>query len=110
MSQRTSLGESTGWVHSTLADDPDFADILPLFIDELPGIRAVVNDAARSNDFDSLRREAHKLRGSAGGYGFSGLSTLAGKLEDSCKNSAEDETMVLRNVNELLDYLDRVRI
>lgn len=110
MSERANLGESTGWVYSTLAGDPDYEDILPIFIEELPGIRAALSESIRSNDIDNLRREAHKLRGSAGGYGFSRLSVLAGNLEDSCKNSPEDATMILRNVNELLDYLDRVRI
>ncbi|MBS0203991.1 MAG: Hpt domain-containing protein [Planctomycetes bacterium] len=96
-------------VYSSLRDEPDFAELLPFFVDELPEKQTVLSQLAQSNDFESLRREAHKLRGSAGGYGFQGLSDLAGKLEESCKNSVRDEAAILQSVDELLDYLGRVR-
>lgn len=102
-------GEMTNLIYSSLRDDEDFAEMLPYFVGELPQKHLLLNDLAQSKDIDNLRREAHKLRGSAGGYGFSGLSDLAGRLEDSCKNAPLDETAILRNLDELLDHLARVR-
>lgn len=102
-------GEMSNLIYSSLRDDADFAEMLPYFVGELPEKQSLLNDLARSKDVENLRREAHKLRGSAGGYGFSGLSDLAGRLEDSCKNAPLDESAILRNLDELLDHLARVR-
>lgn len=101
---------SADWVYSSLRDEPDFAEILPFFVDEVPGKCTVLRELGTANDFESLRREAHKLRGSAGGYGFQRVSDLAGRLEDSCKNTVRDHATILRNLDELLDHLEKVRV
>lgn len=110
MMQAESHDRAGDWIYSSFRVDPDFADLLPFYVDELPGKRVVLRGLADANDFDGLRREAHNLRGSAGGYGFQGLSDLAGQLEDSCKITPRDETTILRNLDEILDYLERVRV
>lgn len=96
-------------IYSSFADDPDMAEMLPFFVDGLVEMRSGIKDFADLKDFEGVRREAHKIRGSAGGYGFQGLSELAGRLEESCKNSPRDEAMILRTVDEILDYLVKVR-
>lgn len=103
-------GDKTAWIYSSLRGDADFAELLPYFVDELPQKQILLNEFAKSNDMENLRREAHKLRGSAGGYGFHELSHLAGDLEESCKKAPLDEAAILRNLNDLLDHLRRVRI
>ena len=77
--------ETSGWIYSSMRDEAGFAEILPFFVDELPEKRTILRELRIADDYENLRREAHKLRGSAGGYGFQTLSTLAGQLEDSCK-------------------------
>lgn len=99
----------TDVIYSSFADDPDFADILPFFVDGLPEMRAGIRQFAQAGDFENVRSEAHKLKGSAGGYGFQSLSELASRLEESCKISPRDEAMILRTVDEILDYLGKVR-
>jgi HPt (histidine-containing phosphotransfer) domain-containing protein len=96
-------------IYSSYADDPDMAEMLPFFVDGLAEIRSGLRTLADAKDFEGVRREAHKVRGTAGGYGFQGLSDLAGRLEESCKNSPRDEAMILRTVDEILDYLVKVR-
>ena len=93
-----------------MRDDADFAEILQFFVDELAEKGNLLRGLGGANDFDALRCEAHKLRGSAGGYGFQTLSELAGRLEDSCKDAMRDESTILRNLDELLDHLGRVRM
>ncbi len=102
--------ETAELVYSTYRGDADYADILPFFVDEIPEKQAVLRQFGARSDFESLRREAHKLRGSAGGYGFQGVSDLAGQLEESCKNMVRDEASILRTLDQLLDYLGKVRI
>lgn len=97
-------------IFSSLAGDPDFAEILPFFIDELPSKIAELSELGDRNDFESIRREAHKLKGSAGGYGFQGLTALASQLEESCKNAPRNEAAILQILDELLDHLQRVKI
>lgn len=101
--------ETREWIYSSLRDEADFAEILPFFVDELPDKLNTLRAFASADDHENLRREAHKLRGSAGGYGFQTLSELAGRLEDSCQNVPRDESTILRNLDELLDHLARVR-
>lgn len=101
--------ETSDWIYSSMRDEAGFAEILPFFVDELPDKQINLRELGIADDYENLRREAHKLRGSAGGYGFQTLSTLAGQLEDSCKNAPRDESTILRNLNELLDHLARVR-
>ena len=110
MVQAEACEKTADWVYSSLRGEADFAEILPFFVDELPEKRSLLRSLGGAHDFDNLQREAHKLRGSAGGYGFQGVSNLAGELEDSCKNPRRDETSILRNLDELLDHLDRVRV
>ena len=102
-------GNQTVWIYSSLRGDRDFAEILPFFVDELPQKQALLKELVSSKDMENLRREAHKLRGSAGGYGFQELSDLAGNLEESCQNIPSNEAAILRNLNDLLDHLQRVR-
>lgn len=108
--QGEAQGAMEGWIYSSFRGEPDMEEILPFFVDELSGTQAALSQFAQTRDIDNLRKEAHKLRGSAGGYGFQGLSDLAGRLEDSCKISTRDESMILRNVDELLDHLSKVRL
>ncbi len=110
MAQAETRGEATSWIYSSLRGEADFAEILPFFVDELPEKRGILQGLAEAFDFDNLQREAHKLRGSAGGYGFQEVSDLAGRLEDSCKIPMRDRSSILQNLDELLDHLERVRV
>lgn len=97
-------------VHSSWQNDPDYADLLPLFVDDLPSMRRTMLEFAKVCDFENVKREAHKLRGTAGGYGYHGLSQLAGELEDTCKTSARDATAILQDLDRLIEYIERVRV
>ncbi len=96
-------------VYSSWQHDPDYADLLPLFVEELPAMRRTLLEFAKVCDFENVKREAHKLRGSAGGYGYLELSELAGQLEDTCKTAARDSTAILQDLDQLIGYIERVR-
>lgn len=96
-------------VYSMWHNDPDYAELLPIFVDELPSMRRTLLEFAKVCDFENVKREAHKLRGTAGGYGYQGLSQLAGQLEDTCKTSARDSSAILQDLDRLIGYIERVR-
>ena len=100
---------TTDYIFSSWQNDSDYADLLPLFVDELPSMRRTLLEFAKVCDFENVKREAHKLRGTAGGYGYPGLSQLAGQLEDTCKTSARDSNAILQDLDQLIGYIERVR-
>lgn len=84
-----------GPVVSTLADDPDFAELLEQFVQEMPARAQAIEDAWRTRDGRTLRRLAHQLRGSAGGHGFAGLGQVAGEVEDALASDGTPGSDVL---------------
>ncbi|HYE57873.1 MAG TPA: Hpt domain-containing protein [Rhodothermales bacterium] len=64
------------------AQDTAFVvDVLQDFLAELPGILRSLSDALERQDFDTLRRGAHKLRSSAYALGGIGIAETAAPLE-----------------------------
>ncbi len=91
---------------SDMADDPDIAEILDAFIDELPHRVAKLKQALAQADLASLRAMAHQLKGSGGGYGFTVISQAAARLESSIKAQADlDE--VRMQVEQLTELCNR---
>jgi HPt (histidine-containing phosphotransfer) domain-containing protein len=74
-------------LRSSLAGDPDMAELVDMFLEELPQRLTVLTTAVDAGDIETLRRLAHQLKGAAGGYGFgdasqSQLSSMAGSIAD----------------------------
>jgi HPt (histidine-containing phosphotransfer) domain-containing protein len=68
-------------VVSKYANDPDMAELVELFVAELPTRVKAMQDALDRRQVDSLKRSAHQLKGAGGGYGFASIGAAAGKLE-----------------------------
>ena len=91
-----------------MGGDPDLGDIVAMFVDEIPARVSALSALLADGDWEDLRRAAHQLKGSAGSYGFEGISPLAGKVEDTIR-SGEPEEAIRAAVDELLDLCSRVR-
>lgn len=77
-------------LRSELLGDPDMAELLVMFLDELgPRIRSM-EDAWRANDGDTLKRVAHQLKGAAGGYGYPTITEAAFRLESRLAKKKAD--------------------
>ncbi len=95
-------------IFSPLACDPDLAEIVALFVDEMPGRIHRLHRLLESGEWEELRRAAHQLKGSAGSHGFEPVSLAAGELESALKSgAAEPETR--RFVERLADICRSVR-
>jgi len=70
-------------IYSEFANDPDFRELLTEFVSNMPDRIQAILEAERTGDRDALRRYVHQLKGSCGGYGFSGLTDDASVLERS---------------------------
>ena len=68
-------------LHSEFEMDPDLRDLVVLFVDELDDRITSIKGALEDDDHATLRRLAHQLKGSAGGYGFDPIGDAAARLE-----------------------------
>ena len=97
-----------GPIYSTFADDPDFGDLLEMFVETIPEKRQSIQEAFATGDLCGVRTQAHQLKGAGGGYGFGGLTGVAAELEDAC--AASDIEHVRPAFDRLLNYLDRLSV
>jgi signal transduction histidine kinase/CheY-like chemotaxis protein/HPt (histidine-containing phosphotransfer) domain-containing protein len=80
--------ETPAVLRSSLADDPEFSDLLPLFVKSLEETIEQMEDALSLGDLATLARLAHYLKGSAGSYGFPEITEAAIALEAALKAGA----------------------
>lgn len=73
---------------SEFADDPDMAELVVLFVREMPERVRAIQGAWRGRSLGELRVLAHQLRGSCAGYGFPAIGLAAGKIEDTLRSGA----------------------
>lgn len=96
-------------LYSSLASDPDLADIVALFVEEMPDRIATFLQHCESGDRESLRRAAHQLKGAAGSYGFDPISSVAGRLEGALRAGAAEER-IHEGVTELVEMCRACRV
>jgi len=97
---------------STLSCDPDMAELVQFFVEEMSDRVSVIHAAVQANDLAQLRIVAHQLKGAATGYGFAPISSCAATLEqqidaaDPCASIDE----LRGEVDELVDLCRRVAV
>jgi HPt (histidine-containing phosphotransfer) domain-containing protein len=97
-------------IYSQLADDPDMAELIDLFVGELPKRIATLSEAWRTREFQSLQRLAHQLKGSCAGYGFPSIGTAAAKVEETIRSKPIEEIKLDElnaGLKELIDLCHR---
>ncbi len=103
-----SCAETGQTLFSTLAEDPDLAEIVEMFVDEMPDRVENILNCLQSEDWDGLRRASHQLKGAAGSYGFPTITPCAGVLESAVRQTLpEDE--IRKAVDELVSMCRNVR-
>ena len=95
-------------IYSQLACDPEIADIVDMFVSEIPGRVEKMLRQLNEKNWDELQRTAHQLKGSAGSYGFEPLSPSAHRVEQAIRNGEPEET-IRQCVVELIDLCGQVR-
>jgi len=95
-------------VYSTL-QRAEFADLLALFVSELPLRMSVIEQLMAAQDREGLCRAAHQLKSAAGSYGYGDLSLYAGRVEALCRNRSTQQDDLERAVDELSEFASRVR-
>src|SRR3954471_8294458 len=69
-------------LRSELSGDPEMAELIRLFLNELPKRVESLTQAWRAREFQTVQRLAHQLKGSSAGYGFPAIGSAAARIED----------------------------
>jgi len=73
-----------------LLEDPDFSPLVRRFLSKLPKTLEELQVAIERSDWSAVSEFAHVVKGSAGNFGYSELTTLAGQLETLVKQDDMD--------------------
>jgi HPt (histidine-containing phosphotransfer) domain-containing protein len=88
--------------------DKTIADLIPGYLDNRKKEIGVLKNALEQEDFDTIKKLGHKLKGSGGGYGFDAISRMGQTLEISAKNKKNQK--IKDTINELIEYLENISI
>lgn len=91
-----------------VAVDPEFADLVPRFLENARADAAAMGDAHARGDLASLAATAHRLVGAGASFGFAPLSEHARRAEAAAKSS--DAAGAAAAVAELRSYLEKVKV
>jgi HPt (histidine-containing phosphotransfer) domain-containing protein len=95
-------------IHSSLGEDPDFSELVELYVAEMPARIERFKELFRLGQYYELNRLAHQLKGSAGGYGFDEITPAAARVEHAA-TSEPDLIELEAALCDLLDLCSRVR-
>lgn len=94
--------------YSQLAADADLAELVELFVGELPGRLRQISDAAAVGDLETVGRIAHQLKGAGGSHGFPQIGPPALKLEQAARET-KSPPAIFAVLEELTEVCDRLR-
>ncbi len=93
-------------IYSSLATDPDFADLVHDFVNAIPAKCKMIEQHIAMGELNHLQRIVHQLRGACGGYGFPILTEAASVIDESFKAGSTIEGVKPR-LEEFLALLKR---
>jgi signal transduction histidine kinase/CheY-like chemotaxis protein/HPt (histidine-containing phosphotransfer) domain-containing protein len=100
--------QSPGGIESEFANDPDMKDLVDEYVQRLPVEVAKMTSLLNSGEIESLRRVAHQLKGSGGGYGFNQITSLAAVADHSIKDGAPIEKLK-SEIDSLIEHIRAIR-
>lgn len=95
-------------IYSVYAFDPDMRDIVEMFVEDVPSKISKFLKFEEEKNWGELRRAAHQLKGSAGGYGFDVITDISHDLEDSLR-SGEPSTRTFEVLQNLIAHLSAIQ-
>ncbi|MEM7578094.1 MAG: Hpt domain-containing protein [Planctomycetota bacterium] len=105
------MSEHSSPLRSAFADDAEFAELIHLFVEELPERIATIDQAVASRDLSRLLVVAHQLKGAGGGYGFSEITDASRTLEQLAQKTdltlEDDLDRLSAAANEVIDLCQR---
>ncbi|MCS7305932.1 MAG: Hpt domain-containing protein [Thermoguttaceae bacterium] len=83
-------------VYSTFGADPEFQQLVDLFVQEMPQRIQKILHSLQQADLENLYRICHQLKGAAGGYGFLPISLAAAEVLDAIQDHLPEQQLQQR--------------
>jgi HPt (histidine-containing phosphotransfer) domain-containing protein len=93
---------------STYANDQAIADILPLFLNNMPKYVGDLDSHIEHRDWAGAARVCHDLKGTAGGYGYPDIVRATQRLESELKQG-QDFELIMTYLNDVRTLCERAR-
>jgi HPt (histidine-containing phosphotransfer) domain-containing protein len=104
----TSTTQQIEPIYSTIGGDPVLGEMVELYVAEMPDRIAALERAFSDADDETLRRNAHQMKGAAGSYGFDPLTDFSAKLEAAVRQQQPRE-QIRKALDELTARCRRIR-
>ncbi len=88
--------------------ESDFEALLPKFMTNRKKEVVTMQDALAQQDFETIRKIAHGMKGAGGSYGFDRVTAMAATIEQAAK--AGSVGPIGTELAQLATYLDRVQV
>ncbi|MFO0773414.1 MAG: Hpt domain-containing protein [Nitrospiraceae bacterium] len=88
--------------------DASFEPLIPKFLTNRRNELQTMTDALKRQDYETVRKVAHGIKGAGGTYGFDALSAVAAGLEQAAKHG--DGGAIAAGLDRLTMYLQGVRV
>ena len=100
--------ESAPPIYSTLGTDAALADLVAVYVEEMPERIQEFRVRFDRADWPELGRLAHQLKGAAGSYGFDDVTSPAARLELAVRDGLPVER-IQAALDELVSICGRLR-
>lgn len=87
----------------------ELKDLIPTFLEETKKNINNLDKSIQKNDLEQIRFYSHRIKGSAGTYGFSRVSLIAKNIEDIVKTNYNQE-LVQKLFNDLENVFNHLEI
>lgn len=101
----TQPGPSGPPVRSRFASDPEMAELIGLYVRELPSRVEAIRAAWADRQLEVLTRLVHQLSGASAGYGFAPIGDSARRVEGLLRTMKDDADQVPAGLQSALDEL-----
>ncbi len=99
---------TVGAIHSTFAADESMAELVEMFVEEIPARIETLLQAFQAEDMELLHRTAHQLKGAFGSYGFDVATEPARRLEHSVLNEPANRDAISHQLDHLIGLCHRM--
>lgn len=86
--------------------DRDLEELVPGYLANRNNDVLLIKDCLARDDYETIGRLGHRMKGSGGGYGFEEITVIGGRMEASA--GARDASAIFEQLLALKDYLNRV--
>ena len=88
--------------------DASFAPLVPRFMTNRKKEVTTMQAALTAQDFETVRKVAHGMKGAGGSYGFDRITEIAATIEQAAKEGVGET--IDTELNSLGSYLERVEV